>query len=122
MNKIYNKFIVIVMIIFVFAQIFCINKLNKEKDIIVNKTQNNFKYHRTLSDITNELNCLDKINIISANEIDGKWFIKVKLNGNKEYLLNELSKLRSYNISDYIINKNENENSILVEISEKESF
>ena len=77
--------------------------------------------HKTLKEFNEELNCLKEKNILSANEINEKWYIKVKIQGNKEELLNEISKLENYEISDYIINKNKDENSIVLEISAKES-
>ena len=59
-------------------------------------------------------------NIIAANEVDGKWYIKLKFEGNKEHLLEELSKLQIYNISEYSINHSDDKNTITVEISDKD--
>jgi len=110
------------MIIFLFAQVFYINKLDQAKKSKVYNNAYNIVYkHKTLKEFNEELNCLAEKNILSANEIDGKWYIKVKIQGDKEKLLNEISKLESYDIKDYSINKKIDENSIVVEISSKEN-
>jgi hypothetical protein len=109
------------MIIFVFLQIFCINNAEKDKNINVYNAKNELYNHKSLKQFNEDLNCLKEKNILSANVVDGKWYLKVKINGNKEELLNEISKLKNYDISDYIINKNKDESSIILEISTKES-
>ncbi|HEX9027406.1 MAG TPA: hypothetical protein VF839_13195 [Clostridium sp.] len=122
MNKLYKYLLIIVMIAFIFAQVFYINKIDKAKNIkVYNNAQKVIYNHKTLKEFNEELNCLKEKNIVSANEINGKWYIKIKIIGNKEELLNEISKLENYDISDYIINKNKDENSIVLEISAKES-
>lgn len=122
MNKLYKYLLIIVMIAFILAQVFYINKIDKEKNIkVYNNAQKVIYNHKTLKELNAELNCLKEKNIVSANEINGKWYIKIKIMGNKEELLNEISKLENYDISDYIINKNKDENSIMLEISAKES-
>jgi len=122
MNKLYKYLLIIVMIAFIFAQVFYINKIDKVKNIkVYNNAQKVIYNHKTLKEFNEELNCLKEKNIVSANEINGKWYIKIKIIGNKEELLNEISKLENYDISDYIINKNKDENSIVLEISAKES-
>ncbi|AWK52402.1 hypothetical protein DIC82_15970 [Clostridium beijerinckii] len=122
MNKLYKYLLIIVMIAFIFAQVFYINKTDKEKNIkVYNNAQKIIYNHKTLKEFNDELNCLKEKNIVSANEINGKWHIKIKIIGNREELLNEISKLKNYDISDYIINKNKDENSIVLEISAKES-
>jgi uncharacterized membrane protein len=124
MNKLFKYILIIVMIVFVFVQIFYINKIDKAKN---NKVYNNAQKviynnnNKTLKEFNEELNCLKEKTILSANEINKKWYIKVKIQGNKEELLNEISKLENYEISDYIINRNKDENSIVLEISSKES-
>lgn len=121
MIKLYKSF-KIIMIIFAFIQIYCINIFMNEKNIVVHNTQNNFHHHKTLNEFMNELNYIEGINVISAKEIDGKWYVRVKLNGNKDELSNELMQLKSYDISDYIIDKNKNENYVILEICAKESI
>ena len=122
MNKLYKYLLIIVMIIFVFAQVFYINKIYKAKNIKeYNNAQKIIYKHKTLKEFNEEINCLKEKKILSANETNGKWHIKIKIIGNKEELLNEMSKLKNYNINDYVINKNKDENSIVLEISAKES-
>lgn len=123
MNKLFKYILIVVMIIFVFVQIFYINKIDKAKNTKVYNNARNITYnHKTLKEFNEELNCLKEKTILSANETNGKWYIKVKIQGNKEELLNEISKLENYDISDYVINKNKDENSIVLEISAKESI
>jgi len=122
MNKLFKYILIIVMIIFVFVQIFYINKINKAKNIkVYNNAQKIIYNHKTLKEFNEELNCLKEKTILSATETNGKWHIKIKIQGDKEELLNEVSKLENYDISDYIINKSKDENSIVLEISSKES-
>ena len=123
MNKVFKYILIIITIIFVFVQIFYISKIYKSKNAKVYNNAQKVSYnHKTLKEFNEELNCLKEKNILSANETNGKWYIKVKIQGNKEELLREISKLESYDISDYIINKNKDENSIVLEISPKESI
>ena len=108
------------MIIFIFVQVYFINKLNNTKDVIVYDTQNKIDNHKTLVEINKELNCLKEKNILSAKKNNEKWVIEIKIQGSKETLLNEISKLKNYDISDYIIRRNEGKNSLILKISEKE--
>ncbi|MBA8983027.1 hypothetical protein [Clostridium saccharobutylicum] len=47
------------------------------------------------------------------------WHVKVKIKGDKEELLKELSKLPECEIIDFNINKNKDENSIVLELIDK---
>ena len=121
MNKLYKYIVIIVMIVLVISQVFYIISMGKEKNIkVYNNAKKVIYNHKTLKEFNEELNCLKEKTILSANEINKKWYIKIKLEGNKEELLNEISKLENYNISDYIINKNKDKNSIVLEISTKD--
>jgi len=121
MNKLYKYIVIIVMIVLAIAQVFYIIKIDKGKNIkVYNNAQKIIYNHKTLKEFNEELNCLKEKTILSANEINEKWYVKIKIEGNKEELLNEISKLENYNISDYIINKNKDENSIILEISVKD--
>lgn len=122
MSRIYKHILIIVVIIFVFVQISCINIMNEAQNNKVSNVQNaTYKYnHKTLRQLNEELNYLKEKTILSANEIDGKWYVKIKIQGTREELLNEISKLKDYDINDFIINKNKDENSIILEISTNE--
>ena len=121
MNKLYKYIVIIVMIVLVISQVFYIINMGKEKNIkVYNNAKKVIYNHKTLKEFNEELNCLKEKTILSANEINKKWYVKIKLEGNKEELLNEISKLENYNISDYIINKNKDKNSIVLEISTKD--
>jgi hypothetical protein len=121
MSKLYKYILIIAMIIFILAQVFYINKINKEKNIVVYNAENIIYKHKSFKEINRDLNCLNEKNIVSGNIINAKWIIKVKIQGSKEELLSEISQLSNYDISDYTISKNKGKNSIILEISPKES-
>jgi hypothetical protein len=111
----------ILLIILVFVQIFCINTIEREKNINACSTQN-YKYNnKTITEITNDLSWLKDKTVLSATETDGKWHMKVKIDGNKDELLDKISKLKDYDVSNFIVSKNEKENYVVLEISAKES-
>lgn len=91
----------------------------KDNNINAYNTQNYKHNNKTLKEINGELNCLKDKTILSASETEGKWYIKLKISGSKEELLKEISKLKNYDINNYIIDKNKKENSIVLEISVK---
>lgn len=121
MNRLYKNILITVIIIIAFVQIICINIMKKDKNIKVSNMQNITYNHKTLKEFNKELNSLKEKIILSANEIDGKWYIKVKIQGSREELLNEMSKLKAYDISNFIINKNRDKSSVVLEVSSKES-
>lgn len=119
MNKFYKYGLIVFMIVLSFAQIICINTSKKGNNINVYNTQN-YKYNnKSFKEINNELNCLKDKKVLSATKINGRWFVKLEISGKKEELLNEILKLKNYNISNYIINKNEKGNSVILEINAK---
>ncbi|NSB15797.1 hypothetical protein [Clostridium beijerinckii] len=121
MNRLLKRIILSIMIILAFTQILCINNIKKANNIKVYNYQNKFCDHETLKQINRDLDCLNEKNILSANEKDGKWHVKIKISGSKDDLLNELPKLKNYDVNNYIIDKNKNETSIILDISTKES-
>lgn len=122
MNKMI-KYSLIIMTAIMIMQLLFIYKINKEKNITVyNSVNRPVIKEKSLKNINEELNCLKGKNIISAKNINGKWYFKFKIQGNKEELLGEISKLKNYEISDYIINRTKDENSIVLEICSKENI
>ena len=122
MSKIFKYILIIIMGALMFSQTFFINKINKEKDVAVYNVNRTITKYKNLKEINEELSCLKEKNILSANKIDGKWHVKVKIQGSKQELLDEISKLKKYEISDYIITRIKGENAIVLEISSKESM
>lgn len=122
MNKLYKYMLIIIMIGFAFIQILCINYNEKDKNNIMVYSSQNKGSNKTLKELSEDLNCLSNKNILSANKTDNKWYLKVKITGNEEELLNELGKLKKYDISDYSINKNQEESSITLQINEKDGI
>lgn len=122
MNKNYRNGLIIVLAIIVMFQIFFINKVNKEENVrVYNNVNRTVINHKSLKDINEELSCLNNKDILSANKINDKWYVKIKIQGNKEELVNEIAKLKNYEISDYSINRNNVENSIVLDICSKEN-
>lgn len=122
MNKM-CKYSLIIMTVIMIMQFLFIYKINKEKNITVyNSVNRPVIKEKSLKNINEELNCLKEKNIISAKNINGKWYVKFKIQGNKEELLGEISKLKNYEISDYIINRTKGENSIVLEICSRENI
>ena len=121
MSKICNYLLIITMIILIFVQVFLINKIGETKNVIVYNAQKSIEPKKTLKEIIEELSFLKEKNILSAKKNNEKWVIEIKIQGSKETLLNEISKLKNYDISDYIISKNQGKNAIILEISPKES-
>jgi hypothetical protein len=122
MNKM-CKYSLIIMTVIMIMQFLFIYKINKEKNITVyNSVNRPVIKEKSLKNINEELNCLKGKNIISAKNTNGKWYFKFKIQGNKEELLGEISKLKNYEISDYIINRTKDENSIVLEICSKENI
>lgn len=123
MNKAYKYIAIIAMIVFVFIQVLCINYYEKDKNnIMVYNSKDTVHNNKTLKEFSDELNYLRNKNILSANKIDGKWYVKIKIIGNKDELLNEIGKLKNYDINDYSINRNIQESSVIVQISEKDGI
>lgn len=121
MNKLYKCCIILLLIILVFAQIFCINAIEKENNINAFSAKN-YKYNnKTITEIANDLSCINDKTILSATETDGKWHVKVRIDGDKDQLLSELSKLKNYDISNFVVSKNEKEKYVELELSAKES-
>lgn len=122
MIKIFKYILIITMAILMISQTFFINTINKEKDVAVYNVNRTISNYKSLKEINEELSCLKEKNILSANKIDGKWHVKVKIQGDKQELLDEISKLKKYEISDYIITRSKGENAIVLDISSKESM
>lgn len=122
MNRICKYVIIIAMALLFIIQVFYIKKKNKENNALVyNNMTTPVAKHKSLKEFSDELKCLKEKSILSANEVNGKWYIKVKIQGGKEKLLEEIYKLKNYEVSDYIINSNKGENSIVIEMSSKEN-
>ena len=82
MNRMYKKVLIIMMAVIAIVQAFFINKINKESNVAVyNNADRAVVNYKSLKDFNDELNCLTEKNILSANEINGKWYVKVKIHG-----------------------------------------
>lgn len=79
----------------------------------------NIKIYVILVEIIEELNCLKGKEILLVNKVNEDWYVKVKIKGDKEELLKELLKLFECEIIDFNINKNKDENLIVLELIDK---
>lgn len=123
MSKLHKDIMIIIMIALVFVQISCINWSDKGKYIQENNSQKEPKRNKiTLKELNEELKQLNFNNIMSANEVDGKWYVKLKILGDKNELLEQIEKLRAFDITEYSINKNTEESSIIVKVSSKDNI
>ena len=122
MSKILKSIFIITIISVAFVQVFYINKFNKTKNLNVYNTQNNIHKYKTLKEFNKELSCLKEANIISANQVNEKWNVKVKIQGNRDRIIEwDYRKLKKYDISGYTISRKEGKNFIIMEISDNES-
>jgi hypothetical protein len=109
------------MIALILVQVFLINKINETKDVITYNTENTKGMTKTFNEINEDLSRLKEKNILSVKRNNKKWVFEIKIQGSKEELGTEISKLQNYDISDYIINRKEGENSVILKISDTES-
>ncbi|WP_160688819.1 hypothetical protein [Clostridium sp. C2-6-12] len=123
MNKIYKNILILIMVVIASVQGWFISNINKQKNIVVcNNINSEIINNKSLKDINEELSCLNDKNILSANEVNGKWYVKVKIKGDKDKLVQEISKLKNYEINDYFINRVKGENFIVLDICSKENI
>ena len=100
-------------------QAFINNQIDKKQSDVKQETQYKEKRgikYKDLSILKNELNCLEKCKIISAENDKSKWKVKIKITGEKEEILNEMINLQKYEITSYCIKKNSNESSVILEM------
>lgn len=119
MSRVIKNLIILFIIIISITQSLAIYKFNKiinSKSIVV---QGNTSIEKDLLDFNEELGFLEKMKILSANKIDGDWHIKLQIEGDKEHIIGELSKLEIYNINSYSIKHVNNINEVIVEIIDK---
>ena len=119
MNNIFKYGVIFLLTILVFVQIFCINKFKIDKNINECSVQNSKYNYKTLHQITEELSYLTDKSILSANQTNGEWCVKIRINGNKYELINEMLKLKNYNIGNYTISKKGNEEYVILDITPK---
>lgn len=113
------KIVSIILIFMSLIQVFINNQIDKKQSDVKQETQYKEKRgikYKDLSILKNELNCLEKCKIISAENDKSKWKVKIKITGEKEEILNEMINLQKYEITSYCIKKNSNESSVILEM------
>ena len=113
------KIVSIILIFMSLIQVFINNQIDKKQSDVKQETQYKEKRgikYKDLSILKNELNCLEKCKIISAENDKRKWKVKIKITGEKEEILNEMINLQKYEITSYCIKKNSNESSVILEM------
>lgn len=119
MKKINRKIFGIILIIFSFLQILYICRFKNKTLPVQNKTYEEKVLHVKEKDfytIIQDINKINNVNITEATEDQGVYYIKVKLSGDKDNIMQGLSGLRSYNINEYNINHTASNNSLILEI------
>lgn len=122
MKKDKNNIFIISIIILAFIQVlgmFYIKSNNQSREFDKSyKTIGQNKKYKTLEEFNDELKEIDKINILEGNKQNGKWCMKVSIDGEKEEILECLSYLKGYAINDYIIEHNKGKSSLIIELSD----
>ncbi|WP_294376276.1 hypothetical protein [uncultured Clostridium sp.] len=88
---------------------------NKQKTEVIDKYSIKNRYI-DLSQITSEINNVDNATILSANKENDRWSVEIKISGNKNELMKAMKKLEKYEIKNYILNKNNNENCVIIDV------
>ncbi|GAA0075946.1 hypothetical protein UT300005_03240 [Clostridium sp. CTA-5] len=117
-----NNIFIIVIIIFAFIQVLGLYYMKSNNEVInfneSNKVVTQNEKHKTLKEFNDELKEIDKINILEGSKSDGKWYMKVSIEGQREEILECLSYLKGYAINDYVIEHNKDKSSLIIELSE----
>lgn len=120
MIKIKRKIFGIILIIFSFFQILYICKLKDKTLPVQNKTYKEEKdlhvKEKNLYTIIQDINKINNVNITEATEDENVYYIKVKISGDKDNIMQGLSGLSSYNINGYNISHTASNNSLILEI------
>ncbi|MBW6410934.1 hypothetical protein [Clostridium weizhouense] len=122
MKKYKNNIFIIAIIALFFTQVLGIfytklNSQSKEVDKYYKTISKNKKY-KTLEEFDCELKKIDNINILEGSKQNGKWCMKVNIDGEKQEILECLSYLKGYAINDYIIEHNKGKSSLIIELSD----
>ena len=120
MNSRLRKCFLAIIITFIPIQLHLNNILNKkitEKPV----SSNVYKVsHKDLSQLNKELSFLNNCIILNANKDNNIWYIKLKLYGGKDEILDEMKKLENYKIKSYIISKDIAESCVILYIYSNE--
>lgn len=116
MNKMLKVFLVTFFIIFLLGQIIILYDNNFKINEQTNYTDEKIMQYKSFNSLYKELSVLTEKRIINAEKADNKWKIKMKINGEKDYLIKEVNKLEAYKILEYTIYNDNDESYIIVEI------
>ena len=117
-----NKILAIILIIMSCFQsmiLYTTNKFNltvkKEESYKESVIINDYK---NISNISSEFKDFDNIELLEgAKQQDGNWIVSLKIEGEKEEILESLSKLKNYAIKNYKIEHNKDSGSLIIELS-----
>lgn len=115
MNITFKDVLLIFLIIFAFVQV-CLNNILIKKIHTKSVTVKEIKKHKDLTQIYKEICELNNTSISNADKKNGIWCIELKISGDKHDILEEIKKLEKYEINNYIINKNNTENYIILNV------
>lgn len=97
-------------------QIYLNNKLNRkinEKPVSAKICEDTQK---DLSELNKELNVLNNCTIVNIYNDNNKWCVKLEIEGEKYQVINEINKLQTYEIKNYIIGKDNTKYYVIMDI------
>ena len=116
MNDNLRRYICVIIVISIPIQLYLNYMLKRkinEKPVISNVCEVKYK---DLTQLNKELSFLNNYIILNANKDNNIWYIKLKLYGNRQEIIEEMKKLETYKVKNYIIIKNNTENCVIMDI------
>lgn len=116
-----NKHKEIILFIITFIQLISYyymktNIYKKEKDSDIKKQieepADKISFNELIKDIEN----IDNIELIEVEDLQEKWYVQVSISGNKREVLENIEKMKNYNINSYNIHGSEGVLSVVLEL------
>lgn len=111
----FKDVVLIFLIIFAIVQV-CFYNILIKKTHTKSVSSQEIKKYKDLTEIYGEINELNNMSISNADKKNNIWCIELKISGDKHDILEEIKKLEKYEINNYIINKNNTENYIILNV------
>ena len=114
-NKL-KRCLCIIAVMFIPIQIYLNNKLNRklnEKPVRATVFEGTRK---DLYELNKELNVLNNCTILNIYNDNDKWCAKLEFRGDKSQIIEEMNKIETYEIKDYIIGKDNTKYYVIMDI------
>lgn len=115
----FKDVVLIFLIIFAIVQV-CFYNILIKKTHTKSVSSQEIKKYKDLTEIYGEINELNNMSISNADKKNNIWCIELKISGDKYAILEEIKKLEKYEINNYLINKSNTENYILLNVCRNE--